>query len=539
MTFVGTWARPRFATPAVLRVLAMIAFSVTALVALDLFNAGLDQVYGWPSLRIWAPLAAAVVGAVLFARVRYDAFSPLLSMSLRATAAGLFAVMIIGRPDFTLATEHGATAANYVFISYFLMLPCAVLAIYRPAFVIPVAIYLYSARQLIHAISGLGSSYLDIRYMLDMALFLAAGGLLITQLAPRIHPWLAAPERQGEIVGAAFGLHLANYFWSGVAKVVIGPTPWYWVTDNHTYNQIPHTIESGILPLGHLPWLADIAYQALQWTFVPLNAAIVVAQLFALICIFRVDWLKIASVLYDLLHLGIFVFGGLFFWPWIWNNLTIWWAARKQKQPLMLNTKVACVVAILLGAPALKINDAAWLAWFDVAEARQSYFAAVTEDGREIKVPNAFFLSHSYSVSHQNMAMHVAPGHYEHTRLASAKYLDRNELSGTCPAPAVFPDRGYLESETDAAGRNAWLQSFVSAHHEKMSEREAAFGRGSYWFRSHHHPSNPFLYAEFSALSLSEVVGYRLVMESACYGLENGRVTKRVLARDVEYFSVR
>lgn len=523
----------------VTRVLPMITFAVVGLIALDLFNEALAWVYGWPSWRVWTPLAGAMIGAAVFMRVRYDAFEPLLALSLRATAVGMLVVAVFARPDFTLATDHDATAAHYVDTAYWFILPVAVLAIFRPAFVIPVAIYLFSARQLVYEISGMGSSNLDIRYMLDMALFLAAGGLIVTQLAPRIHPWLAAKERQAEIVGAAFGLHLANYFWSGMAKVLIGPTPWYWITDNHTYNQIPHTIESGILPIGHIPWLADFAHQAMQWTFVPLNAAIVLAQLFAIVCIFRLSWLKISSVLYDLLHLGIFVFGGLFFWPWIWNNLTIWWAARKQTQQLLLNTKVACVAAILLGAPIFKVNEAAWLAWFDVADARQSYFVAVTEEGNEVRVPNAFFLTHSYSVSHQNMANHVMPGHYEFTRLASAHHLDRNELSGQCADPAQFPVRGYELTEQDAIDRPIWLQRFISAHHAKMEAREATFGRGSYWFRSHHHPSNPFLYSEFSALHLRDVVGYQLVTESACYGLERGRVTKRVLRRDVEFYSVR
>jgi hypothetical protein len=534
------WARPRLAGVSDWRVLGMIAFAAAALVSLDLFNAALDWVYSWPGQRIWAPLAVSLAAASFFLRTGYGAFTPLLSLSLRATAAGLLAVMLIARPDFTLANpDFGGTAATYVNLAYLLMLPCAGIALFRPSFVVPVAIYLYSTRELVNAISGLVMSDLDIRYMLDMALFLALGGLLLVHFAPRLHPWLASPDRQGEIVGAAFGLHLANYFWSGVAKVAIGPTPWYWIFENHTYNQIPHTIESGILPLGHVPWLAEFAYEAFRWTFVPLNAAIVIVQLCAIIAIFKLNWLKISSVLFDCLHIGIYLLGGLFFWPWIWNNLTIWWAARSTKSPLTLNTKVACVVAILLGAPALKINDAAWLAWFDVADARQSYFAAVTEDGREIRAPSAFFLTHSYSVSHQNMAREAEPGHYEHTMLASARTVDRNDLSGQCADPSSFPVRGTVETQAQRTERMDWPQRFLSAHHAKMLEREATFGRGNFYFRSHHHPSNPFLYSEFNALHLSEVVGYRLVMESACFGLNAGHVTKRVLARNVEYFGVR
>jgi hypothetical protein len=174
-----------------------------------------------------------------------------------------------------------------------------------------------------------------------------------------------------------------------------------------------------------------------------------------------------------------------------------------------------------------------------VADARQTYFVAVTEDGREVKAPSAFFLSHSYSVSHQHMAPQAEPGHYEHTMLASARHIDRNDASGQCADPASFPVRGEVETPDRRQARLDWTQRFLIAHHAKMQAREAAFGRNNFYFRSHHHPSNPFLYPQFNALSVTEIVGYRMVIESACYGLEDGHVTKRVLARTSEYFSVR
>ena len=522
---------------------ATVAFAIVTLLALDLGNDLLVRFYWVPdSWRIFAPFALAFIAAGLFAGARYEEFQPLLKASIRASAVGLLVLLIVEAPEYTLANPATASrAAAYVQMGYPFALACAVAGIFRPSFVVPVAIYLLSMRHLVYAISGLPISFLDIRYMVDMALYLSIFGIAALKLGPRLHPWLGSTDRQAEIVGVGFGVHLANYFWSGVGKVAIGPTPWYWIFDNHTYNQIPHTIESGILPIGHIPWLSQFAYDAFKLTYIPLNAIIVFVQLFALLCVFRINWLKITSVLFDLLHLGIYILGGLFFWPWIWNNLTIWWAARSNKKNgLATGTKVACVTAILLGFPAFKTNEAAWLAWYDVAEARQVYFEAVTADGHAVKVPSAFFLSHSYSVSHAYMGQQDIPGQYEHTMLASARTLERNERTETCPPPETFPVRpDRLETPEQHGERQATLGRFLAAHHAKMLEREAAFGKGSWYFHAHHHPSNPFLYGEFNNLSLNDVVGYNLVYESNCHSLHEGKVVKRTWKRDTEYYDVR
>lgn len=520
---------------------ASIAFAVISLLMLDVGNDLVHRFYYDAShWKIYLPLGGATVVAALFYNARYQDFGALMRACMRASAAGLLVYLIIEAPDYSLGNPAAARGLAYINDTYPFALVLAAAGISRPSFVIPTVIYIYSTRHLVGEISNLPLSFLDMRYMLDMALYLATFGIAVVKIGPRIHPWLAAPERQSEIVGVAMGLHLANYFWSGMAKVMIGPTPWYWAVENETYNQIPYTIESGILPLGHVPWLSQLAYDTLSFFNTPLNAIIVLVQLFAILCVLKVSWLKITSILFDLLHIGIYVFGGLFFWPWIWNNLTIWWAARSQKkQGLQINTKVACIAAILLGAPALNINPAAWLAWFDVADARQIYFEAVTRDGRTVKTPSAFFSSHSYSVSHGYMGHHDLDGHYMATTLASSDTLERNEKSGECAPPAVFGETRYLENEEQKLARQESLGHFLTYHHDKMLDREAAVGRGSWYFHAHHHPSNPFLYDEFNALSLKDVVGYNLVIESVCHSMKDGKVQKQVIARTTETYDVR
>jgi hypothetical protein len=144
-------------------------------------------------------------------------------------------------------------------------------------------------------------SILDIRYMADMTLYLSTFGILAVQVGPKLHDYFADEARQTELAFVAFGLHLANYFWSAVAKLTIGPHLWTWALENHTYNSIPNTIVNGTLPIGQFPTLVQFVYDFMKATVIPLNLAIVAFQLFAIICVFRV----------------------VMFWPWIWNNVTV------------------------------------------------------------------------------------------------------------------------------------------------------------------------------------------------------------------------
>ena len=96
-----------------------------------------------------------------------------------------------------------------------------------------------------------------------------------------------------------------------------------------------------------------------------------------------------------------------------------------------------------------------------------------------------------------------------------------------------------METGEERLARQATLGSFLAFHHDKMLGREAAAGRGSWYFHAHHHPSNPFLYDEFNALSLKNVIGYNLVLESVCLSMKDGHVEKKVLARTEEFYDVR
>ena len=493
-----------------------------------------DHAIAWAMI----PIAAATAFSITFYKTQYSDFLPLMRISLRSSAVGLLVYLLVEPPDFTTAFEHAAGRGQYVQLGYFLAVTLGALSVVRPSFQLPVAFYILSTRLLVESISGLAMSTLDIRYMLDMAVYLALFAIPAVAIGPRMHDYFCSPERQTEIAFVAFGLHLGNYFWSGIAKLLVGPRLWTWVLENKTYNTIPYALEKGTLPIGHIPWLVEFSHQGMQWLQTPLNAAIAGFQVFAIVCVFRMIWLKLASLLYDLLHLGIWLFGGLFFWPWVWNNFTILLAARGERGTIPLSAKVACVLTILLGYPAFKLQEFAWLGWFDVVDVRQTYFQALTRDGRALRVPTSFFLSHSYSVSHGYMDTVPHEGHYADTSSwGSARSYKRLLTSGTCPNPEpVAPET--LETSEGKTARLDRVGAFVRAHHQKMKAREQLLGKTSYYWRAHHHPSNPFLFHNFNDLSVNDIIAYNLVVESDCLRLRDGKTEKTVVARLVERFDV-
>lgn len=142
--------------------------------------------------------------------------------------------------------------------------------------------------------------------------------------------------------------------------------------------------------------------------------------------------------------------------------------------------------------------------------------------------------SRAHSMSHAYLGAQAIMGQYGHTTLASSASLERQQKDGQCVAPSTFT---HAKSET-AEAREAQLSRFLIAHHKKMLARDPTQARQSCYFRFHHHPSNPFLYAAFNALSLETVVGYQQVIESVCHSMNGGHVEKKVVARDTEYVSV-
>jgi hypothetical protein len=117
---------------------------------------------------------------------------------------------------------------------------------------------------------------------------------------------------------------------------------------------------------------------------------------------------------------------------------------------------------------------------------------------------------------------------------ASSDYLQA-KTSGWCPEPAFALDRSATEQES----ARAQLQAFLSAHVKKMRRRAAQYGNYSFYARLETQPSNPWLFAEFNKIDLTQISKFRVLTQSICLRMLDGVLDEREMRRDETEFVIR
>lgn len=480
------------------------------------------------------PTALAVAFACAGSRVRYSTIDKMLRRLMQAIGAGILVSLLLDPSDFALANAEAAGQLSFINGFQWPAVLFAAIGLVRPSFLLPPVVYLASARYMSQPISGMGVSMLDIRYLLDSAAYLSVFTIFGTAIQRKIEQFREYPWQQ-LLAMVAIGMHLGNYFWSAVAKIMVGPYPWSWLVENQTYNMTAYALENRTLPFGQFPALVDAVYGLEKFLCLPLNFAVLTMQAAAIVCVFRLPWMRLAAFCYDLLHIGIYLLGGIFFSAWIWNNIAVILAIRGYRSVSVAGT-AACFLTILLGYPPLDILRSAWLGWFDLTNARQSYFEAVTDDGREVRVPYDAFLGSSHSVGHAYMANVGMTGQYPFTWWASGTYEQFKTIPHCASPPPVNPTD--VEAPAKAEARLAAAGRMVRANHTRLLDLERRWGHLAIYFRLHHLPSNPFMFKEFNELDLGRVNGYNLVIASMCHDVNHGVSAAQTIGINKVYFDV-
>ncbi len=478
-------------------------------------------------------LVVSVTASLAFSWVDYRRFGDIFRRLARLSAIGVLAYLLFEPVDMTLAVDGADRLHRLITYSYWPAVAFAVVGAFRPSMAYAPAMFLLLSREAAPEISGYNISTLDIRYMMDMAMFLGISASILGLLKLSRSP-IRLNDDETEILEqclafSAIGMHLANYLWSGYAKFALGPTPATWVLENPTASSIPMAIYKGVSPIGQWPTLTQNVYEAFS-LFAPIsNFGVAFIQLAAGIVVFRIVILRFATLFYDALHIGIYVFGGLFFWPWVWNNVSVLFAIRgKTDADVSLYPRLCCIAVMALGFSS-KLGDAAFLAWFDTTRVRAATIEIHDGSTNEwLPLPTSYFLSHSYAMSHGYFGHAVRDGHFSPS-VGGTKFYDQFLLRNVCKLPE---DHGRVESRQDYDVRLQVLERFLRAHHDKMLARADAEGHASIYLRGHHHPSNPLSFSGFSALDLRDVDAYRYLDISACLTMSDGRVREQIVKRD-------
>lgn len=480
---------------------------------------------------IWAGVATAFT-AFLASIASYRELAPFAVRFCRASA--LFLVFYLTIESFTLprpgfGPDHPAvllqTYGQWVGVAL------GLLGFWRPGFVAGGALVLFLIRDLNQKLTGFHFSTLDIRNVAEVLVWVSVGVTLLAGAMrwPRLREALgldALTERRLAlfIIAVGIGAHLGNYFWSALAKLVLDGGPTSWLLDNNLQGHMLGSIEKRVLPYYASPALTQFVWDAVGTLNFPMQLASIGLQAFALAAPWKRRWLILTTFGFDLFHLFIFATLGLFFFKWICLNLIIVATLAKIREEEWDKTVAKVTIAFVFAGAAF--FKTAMLAWYDSGNFVSPYFVAEMKDGERIRIPSGFFGAASYQVSQGLIHMPEGSRHFTPYVFGSTRKFRDYETQQRC----VLPVRTTPQPERFAS--LAHVSEYMAQMHAIALARTDANGRYNWRWYPHHHVPWPFVTEPIEGADIREVRRYILVVESICQEMREGRVVRRVLARD-------
>ena len=480
-------------------------------------------------ITVWAMVIGC--GSVPFLLISYEPMSLFVRRLLRASAVFLivyFAVEPFDIPYAAFSRDHAAVVFHERgrWIGLFL----AIIGLWRPVAVFMSTMLLWMIRDLQGTLTGFYFSVLDIRTVVEMIAFCAAGLILIAAslrvsrvkdalaLTPHI-AWHAGLV----IVAAGIGGHLGNYLFSGLAKFSLDGGVVSWLFENRLYDGMLGAIEKGTMPFAASAALTQVAYDVVKDFNVSLELLSVIMQLAALVAPARRKWLIAITLVYVVFHIVVYVFFGLLFWKWVALNMvivvTLFTVTDAQWKHV---ARIVCIVFVLIGPLFFRT---ATLAWYDAPAFTSVFFEVVMKDGTRYRVPNAYFNTASYQVSQGRIFMPANTEHFNFSIWGSVLHWADLEAARACQPPRrstpTLPRYGPLPA----------VSAYVKAHHAQVLERVNDNGMFNYYLVPHHHMPSPFLDDPFYRVDKRSIVSYVYIVESICLDIQEGHLKRDVVAR--------
>jgi len=490
-----------------------------------------------PSLKSYLCICALSAAFALAGwRIRMNETGILFARLGTASAIGMAIYFLVEPTIFTAIRPDVEFTAQILWFGDYIAIAAAIAGIWRPAFLMFPGAHIITARMMSEHVSGLPTSYHDILYLAEACMFIAASSLVFKRLQ-RKRSNAELTLFMNSIAFIAIGFHIANYVWSGIAKLRLQGAPFEWLYANDVSRLLTVAMEKGVAPLAVYPPLAQFVHDSFSSGLLAFNGFVLAMQMLAIVTVARLLWMRISAICFDMLHFGVYFASGILFWPWIWMNGIILWAIRgKSDADVGFAPKFCATITILLsGLPFM--GSASWLGWYDIASTRMVTVEAQTAGSKDwTPVPLALFGAHAYPVSHGWFDRSHTQGHYPPDVAGLASTADRQREDRNCPTPAPVANPETPEARDRRLQR---FDAFMRARHAQVLQETATFGPYSYYWRLHHHTSISSLHAAFHAIPLDQIARYRLVTRSVCLSLVDGRISRRILKEDAHVFELR
>ncbi|TCR66932.1 hypothetical protein [Rhizobium sp. BK376] len=434
--------------------------------------------------------------------------------------------------------------ANEILNSVWLPIVVGLIAFRVPSFVMWPALALQWSKAHIAAETNWGSlGTADYIIVPDLTVLLALmlAALTVWRVAGRLHnnsnlstsADLTNYCSASVVVVAA--VHLSNYFYSGVGKLFLPNGGLLtWVLENKTYFLSLHASDIGFITIQNMLKGLGIHFEITRLLMLlnePINIAVLVGQLLALVCLLSMKRAAKLTVFFDIMHVGIFVLTGIFFWKWIILNAAFVFSFTllAKRNAVDFSTRFYGCVVVVAAPLAFHVVT---LAWYDTGALNESQFEAVTMDGRILPVPSNFFLDSSIDVAQQSFS-HPYNGFLPTgTWGTTADANVMRSAASDCPGQVT----SFSLSDADRTRLSILLQR---QQHLALNLANRN-GNVKYDIYPHHIWSAPWLFQDFSKLDIRSVKSYRLAVQSFCVSVDKSGQVRRLPVGEATYdFPVR
>ena len=420
--------------------------------------------------------------------------------------------------------------SQYLSYARWLALFSSVLALTRPTFIIFPMLYIFQSKYLAHMFTGFPITGTDYLPVIEIGMFLGICSLIYSlilkysKINVSIRNFNYKNIQYFDIVIIlCVAIHFGNYFYSGLYKLLLDGGMTSWIQTNKTYYLLLNAHSSGHLPISHYQNLFKFVYEACRDNYILSNAFIITTQLISLVILYRIRWACALIILYDLIHLVIFLTTGIFFWKWIILNVLLVISLTKLNIKILPTSVFTMAIICILTAKTLFFT--AKLAWYDTPALNDAHIVAITHDGSEHRVPSNYFLDSSVTYAQQRVGLPFT-GQFATKTFGTTSKNRIKIMSESCGKSNI--------SNIDQAINLEILNEHVSKHHNYILQHLDNNGLLNYDYYPHHIWSNPYEYKSFKELDKRLIQSYIFKINSVCNYYNDGKVVSK-LAKSSEY----
>lgn len=484
---------------------------------------------------VWMLFVIAL--AVGLAKVRYSAHERL-AMRLWQLLGALSAFYaLIHYPLMPALPEAGSRhLLMLIVLVWVFAVGCGIACFRAPSLALVPPAFLFWSSVAAARVTGLVHGHtLDVDPLPEVSMCLGLGLAILAAARSRVSPaFVTGAEPSGEVDPMsdfarivpmlAICIHLANYFWSAVAKLTLhGPfLSWIWF-NNPVYIYLA-ALDDRHITFSELAFLARNVGVGIDRLHVLANVIVFAAQAAAIFGLLLPRRLLILLLLtLDLMHIAIAVTAGANFWPWILLNVAI--AAVVASPDFRRPKPLLGLLAMAFICLAPVVANVALLGWYDSGANNNVFLQAEDAAGRRYYVSPNFFTFYSYPMAHMVYGMPQPE-----TAFAVGDPNGGTRSYKIAQAGRTCDTRVLIQPGTKRGVESPDFGRFIVNYHAMARGIENRFGIFPYNLYPHHFYVRPGLMAPFDALDKDKVVAYIYRRESVCLSLQDGKLRRRLIS---------